>query len=121
MCDNETLPTEEDDKGSNVTARPLLSLKDHIKHGKFLVTGKGRESKRKVLGSSLGLSFLGKVTEHVIIEVTSGHTKDKNVIENSQRGFTKLKSCLTNSNYWSMRYYNEITASMDKRRTVSAV
>lgn len=43
------------------------------------------------------------------------------MIENSQHGFTKLKSCLTNSNCWSMRYYNEITASVDKGRTVSAV
>jgi len=54
----------------------------------------------------------GKMVEQLILETT--HLTDKKVIRSRQHGFTKGKSCLTNS----VTFYNEIYSLVDEGRAV---
>jgi len=62
-------------------------------------------------------SILGKVMEHLILEVIIKQVEEKKVIRSSQHGFTKGKSCLTNL----IAFYDAMTGWVDEGRAVDVV
>ncbi|CAM5165610.1 unnamed protein product, partial [Eretmochelys imbricata] len=56
----------------------------------------------------------GKIMERVLKESILKHLEERKVIRNSQHGFTKGKSCLTNL----IAFYDEITGSVDEGKAV---
>ena len=62
-------------------------------------------------------SIPGKGIEQFILEVISRHVEDKEVMGNSQHGFAKGRSCLTNLT----AFYNGVTAWVDEGRAVDVV
>ncbi|CAM5121725.1 unnamed protein product [Eretmochelys imbricata] len=62
-------------------------------------------------------SVPGKIMEHVLKESILKHLAKSKVIRNSQHGFTKGKSCLTNL----IAFYDEITGSVDEGKAVDVL
>ncbi|KAG6931740.1 hypothetical protein G0U57_001044 [Chelydra serpentina] len=62
-------------------------------------------------------SIPGKIMEQVLKESILNHLKEGKVIRNSQHGFTKGKSCLTNL----IAFYDEITGSVDEGKAVDVL
>ncbi|CAM5076222.1 unnamed protein product [Natator depressus] len=62
-------------------------------------------------------SVPGKIMEQVLKESILKHLEERKVIRNSQHGFTKGKSCLTNL----IAFYDEITGSVDERKVVDVL
>ncbi|CAM4520887.1 unnamed protein product [Lepidochelys kempii] len=62
-------------------------------------------------------SVPGKIMEQVLKESILKHLEERKVIRNSQHGFTKGKSCLTNL----IAFYDEITGSVDEGKAVDAL
>ncbi|CAM4605533.1 unnamed protein product, partial [Caretta caretta] len=59
-------------------------------------------------------SVPGKIMEQVLKESILKHLEERKVIRNSQHGFTKGKSCLTNL----ITFYGQITGSVDEGKAV---
>ncbi|CAM5080058.1 unnamed protein product [Eretmochelys imbricata] len=62
-------------------------------------------------------SVPGKIMEQVLKESILKHLEERKVIRNSQHGFTKGKSCLTNL----IAFYDEITGSVDEEKAVDVL
>ncbi|CAM4645120.1 unnamed protein product [Lepidochelys kempii] len=62
-------------------------------------------------------SIPGKIMEQVLKESILKHLHERKVIRNSQHGFTKGRSCLTNL----IAFYDEITGSVDEGKAVDVL
>ncbi|CAM5163476.1 unnamed protein product [Eretmochelys imbricata] len=62
-------------------------------------------------------SVPGKIMEQVLKESILKHLEERKVIRNSQHGFTKGKSCLTNL----IAFYDEITGSVDEEKAMDVL
>lgn len=79
-----------------------------------------RKSRKEDPGKYMTVSLTlipGKVMMQLIPETIPRHVTDKKANRSSQHGFTKVKSCLTNS----ITFYNEIYSSVDDRRPTDIV
>ncbi|CAM5073386.1 unnamed protein product [Natator depressus] len=79
-----------------------------------------KKGKKEDLGNYRPVSLIsvpGKIMEQVLKESILKHLEERKVIRNSQYGFTKGKSCLTNL----IALYDEITGSVDEGKAVDVL